>query len=500
MDSLSKCSPLFNRLNHIPGYQKLLDRIPDFAWLMDKEGKIAIANQSWQDYLGATHIVNSNFWDLVLPASKAEIKHLWQINYSALDVWEHQLKLKNQSGNYQLFDLQAEPLISNTDNSLLICTAKPVDESLTTLDAEKIIGYKQKESILVRQTEFIHRILESSQDCIKVLDLQGRLLYMNDGGQDLMEIDDFDRQIRQEPWLNFWHGCDREVAKQAFRAASGGKIGRFDGYCTTAKGTPKWWEVVVTPMLDEDNRVSEILSVSRDITARKVAQETLQERNQELDRFTYAVTHDLKAPLRGISNLSAMIVEDLHEQLPVVNQHQLELLQQRVLRMDALINGLLNYSRIGREVIAVESVDVGELLQEVIDSLAPPPGFQIFGTPPLPTLVTKKILLTQVLANLISNAIKHHDRDTGEIKLTVKDCDRYYEFAIADDGPGIPETERERIFQIFQTIENKTSTTNTGIGLALIEKIVTGEGGKFWLDSETYQGSKFCFTWNKRAS
>ncbi len=101
-------------------------------------------------------------------------------------------------------------------------------------------------------------------------------------------------------------------------------------------------------MLGKDDRVQEILSVSRDLTARKIAEEALKERNQELDRFTYSVSHDLKAPLRGISNLSEMIVEDLQGQIPPDNQHQLDLLQQRVLRMNALIDGLLKYSRIGR--------------------------------------------------------------------------------------------------------------------------------------------------------
>ncbi len=94
---------------------------------------------------------------------------------------------------------------------------------------------------------------------------------MNDGGQDIMEIDDFTR-MQNSPWLCFWRGSDREAAELAFNAARSGKIGKFDGYCATAKGTAKWWEVVVTPMIDEDGQIREILSVSRDITARKIAE------------------------------------------------------------------------------------------------------------------------------------------------------------------------------------------------------------------------------------
>ncbi len=415
------------------------------------------------------------------------------------------LKFKNNEGKYALFTLQVEQLTSDKEgNSILfICTAIPaenvVESKLSNAELRSdLADYKQKELILIRQAEFVRRILESSKDCIKVLDLQGRLLYMNDGGQKVMEIDDFDRQVQNAPWLTFWSGCDREAAEKAFATACAGEVGKFDGYCTTAKGTPKWWEVIVTPMFDPQNNVQEILSVSRDITERKVVEDALQKRNQELDQFTYIVSHDLKAPLRGISNLSGMILEDIEAQIPAENRHQLHLLQQRVLRMNALVDGLLKYSRIGKQEIPVESFDLEELLKEVIDSLNPPPGFKINYPRPLPTLSAKKLLLNQILANLMSNAIKHHHCDRGQIDLSVKDCGQHYEFAIADDGPGIPEEHRDRIFEIFQTLENKSSTTNTGIGLALVKKIVQGEGGEFWLDRQTKKGAKFCFTWKKK--
>lgn len=501
VDSLPKHLPPFG-VDRASSYQKLLERIPDFAWLMNIRGQIVLANSSWQNYTGRVLSPSKPdlFWDWIQPEARLEIKQLWQNASVKRDVWERQLWLRNWENKYSLFNLQIEQLTEQNDNSSwFICTATPVSEVVANKSdfESEIADYKQKEAILIHQAEFIRRILESSKDCIKVLDLDGRLLYMNDGGQDLMEIDNFNQEVRHAPWLSFWQGCDRTTAQKAFTTACAGGIGRFDGYCSTAKGTPKWWEVVVTPMFNEDNEVTEILSVSRDITARKVAEQALQERNQELDRFTYVVSHDLKAPLRGINNLSEMIVEDLQEQIPDENQHQFDLLQQRVQRMNALIDGLLKYSRVGRQEFAPETVDVEKLLNETIDSLDPPKGFQITNTTPLPSLVTKRILLSQVLTNLISNAIKHHDRDRGQIDLTVKDCGNYYEFAIADDGPGIPEADRERIFEIFQTLENKTSTTNTGIGLALVKKIVLAEGGKFWLDPNSDRGCKFCFTWKK---
>jgi PAS domain S-box-containing protein len=231
-----------------------------------------------------------------------------------------------------------------------------------------------------------------------------------------------------------------------------------------------------------------------------LAQQQLQERNQELDRFVSIVAHDLKAPLRAITNLSEWIEEDLKEQIPGENS-QLKLLRQRVKRMDALIDGLLRYSRAGKEELATETVDIAEILAETIDSLSPPASFEINIANSMPILDTKRLLLTQVFANLINNAIKHHDRVDGRIEITAEDLGDRDLFGIADDGPGIPAGEsRTRIFEIFQTLHSTTdSTENTGIGLALVKKIVEGEGGEIWLDDECILGCRFCFTWLKTA-
>ena len=281
-------------------------------------------------------------------------------------------------------------------------------------------------------------------------------------------------------------------------ARSGG-VGQFDGYCCTAKGTPKWWEVVVTPIYGSEGSISEILSVSRDITARKQAEQLLRARNQELDQFAHMVSHDLKAPLRSVASLSSWLREDLAEQLPAEAQQQLKLLNQRVERMGALVDGLLQFSRSGRQQLATEAVDVEALLREVLDSLCPAEGFEVLNVPPLPQrLWTKRLLLSQVLTNLIGNATKHHDRDCGKIEVSAEDQGEVYQFAIADDGPGIPAEDRERVFEIFHTRKNSCSTTNTGIGLALVKKIVQSEGGNIWVEEQTPRGCKFCFTWRKR--
>ena len=402
-----------------------------------------------------------------------------------------------------------------------------------------ITDRKRDEAALHRSEEFTRRILESNLDCIKVLDSQGRLLYMNSGGQGMMEIDDF-ATVANTQWLESWQGSDAKSAAGALATAKAGGVGKFDGYCATAKGTPKWWEVVITPIPDVGDDVGQVLLVARDITERKqlelinqaqtvelqqlnnsliLTQQQLSERNEELNRFGFTVAHDLKAPLRAISNLSEWMEEDISNRLLEDDRQQFQLLRQRVKRMNALVDGLLNYSRLGRQELPIKTVDVAQLLAEIVDSLSSP-GFQIEVLSVLPMLDTKRILLSQVFANLISNAIKHHSRSNGRIEITAEDLGDRYQFSIADDGDGIPVGEaRQRIFDIFHTLKSCTSNENTGIGLALVKKIVEGEGGQIWVadcpDPETAEsegkrlqtqperltprlnGACFCFTWLK---
>ena len=227
---------------------------------------------------------------------------------------------------------------------------------------------------------------------------------------------------------------------------------------------------------------------------------TLEDRNRELEQFAYVASHDLKAPLRAIANLSEWIEEDLQGQLAPENQRQMLLLRGRVHRMEALINGLLEYSRVGRTKAPLERVSVQVLLEEIIDSLAPPATFTIAIAPHLPTFTTKVMLLRQVFANLISNAIKHRDRPDGHITISAQEQGAFYEFAVADDGPGIDANYHDKVFIIFQTLEARDTKESTGIGLAIVKRIVEAEGGSIGIDSKEGSGATFHFTWRKQAS
>ncbi|GAB4131886.1 MAG: hypothetical protein Fur0046_01210 [Cyanobacteria bacterium J069] len=239
---------------------------------------------------------------------------------------------------------------------------------------------------------------------------------------------------------------------------------------------------------DELNRLTQDLAETN---------EMLEDRNRELEQFAYVASHDLKAPLRAIANLSEWIEEDLSGQLPEENQQQLHLLRGRVHRMEALINGLLEYSRVGRMESPIERVSVPILLDEVIDSIDPPTKFKVIIDPHMPALITKRLPLRQVFANLIGNAVKHHDREDGQVRIGVTDLGDRYEFSVADDGPGIAPEYHRKIFMIFQTLHARDVKENTGVGLSIVKRIVETEGGTIRLDSQEGEGATFYFTWQK---
>jgi light-regulated signal transduction histidine kinase (bacteriophytochrome) len=219
--------------------------------------------------------------------------------------------------------------------------------------------------------------------------------------------------------------------------------------------------------------------------------------NRELDQFAYIASHDLKAPLRGIASLASWIEEDLGATLGDESRQHLSLLRSRVNRMETLIDGLLQYSRAGRVRNRIETVDVRTLLDEVVEMLSAPPGVVIGIGPDMPTLDTERLPLQQVFLNLIGNAIKHGGRPDVEVHVTVRQHGEFFEFAVADNGPGIPKQFHGRVWEMFQTLQPRDSVEGAGIGLALVKKNVENRSGRAWLESDGAHGSTFSFLWPK---
>ena len=230
--------------------------------------------------------------------------------------------------------------------------------------------------------------------------------------------------------------------------------------------------------------------------ARDQAQLELERSNAELDSFAYVASHDLKAPLRGIRNLANWVREDIETQASDDTKNNLMLLSRRVDRLDSLLDSLLAYSRVGRKAVTAERVETGRLVAEVADYLAPPPGMVVEAVAPMPVVFAPKAPLELVLRNLIQNAIKHHDRSTGQVTVSGTQEGHWWVFSVQDDGPGIAPEFHERIFQMFQTLKSRDEVEGSGMGLAIVRKWVESQGGSIRVESTPPErGTRFVIHW-----
>jgi PAS domain S-box-containing protein len=262
-------------------------------------------------------------------------------------------------------------------------------------------------------------------------------------------------------------------------------------------------EIALNPIETDDGMmvVATIIDISARIRIEQKLEEVARElkrSNDELEHFAYIASHDLKAPLRAIKSLAEWIAEDIAATGSKETHDNLALLQARTERLENLLSGLLEYSRVGITKSDPEEVDTGRLVAEIIEYLAPPPAFVVECRGFMPILRAAKAPLEHVFQNLISNALKHHDRDRGTVVVSARDLGMLVEFAILDDGPGIDPAFHERIFGMFQTLRPRDEVEGSGVGLAIVKKAVEKNGGSIKVESAPpRRGTAFVFTWRK---
>lgn len=396
--------------------------------------------------------------------------------------------------------------------------AFPLADSCIGIAFENVTEYKRSEAIRREQAEQLAVIFQQAGVGMARLSPDGQWIQVNQRLCDMLgyTLD----ELLQKTFAEITHPDDAAIDDAIYQDLLSNKLAQssIEKRYLTKEGEVVWAHVTASTVRDEQGEMLYFIATIQDITQRKQANlaltrqkddlltvnrlltdtmAQLEQRNQELDQFAYVTSHDLKAPLRAIANLATWIEEDIGDSLPAENVEQFELLKNRVHRMEGLINGLLEYSRVGRKKQSRERVEVGQLLSEITDSLSPLGQFSIEIAPNMPTLHTRKVPLQQVFSNLINNAIKHHDRPDGKVQVQVRELKEFYEFAVSDDGPGIDAAYHEKIFTIFQTLKARDDLESTGIGLSIVKKTVEAEGGSIVLNSKLGEGTTFLFSWLK---
>jgi len=277
---------------------------------------------------------------------------------------------------------------------------------------------------------------------------------------------------------------------------------RLEYRLRTKSGEYRWFLGSGLANRDESGHPVQMIGSIMDIHELKMTQEALsahaallERSNEDLDHFAYIASHDLRAPLRGMKNVAHWIEEDIGPDTSDDIRKKLSLLVGRVDRMDRLLSDILEYSRAGKRDSAPELIDCNTILKEVIEWVEPPEGFTIVAESPLPEIKVSSTLLQQTFLNLVSNSIKHHDKKIGVVRVTYRDIAEHHEFTIEDDGPGIPPEFQDKIFKMFQTIRRRDEVEGSGIGLAIVKKMIEAYGGTVQVRSPLGErGTAFTFT------
>ncbi len=216
--------------------------------------------------------------------------------------------------------------------------------------------------------------------------------------------------------------------------------------------------------------------------------------NAALDRYAHVVSHDLKTPLNTLEGTVNLLRLELEDKLNPSQKEVLDKMAEQITRMKGMIRSVLQYAALKKQKGIVETLDLNEVLDFVKQNIHIPSHIRVYAENQLPTLQIERILMVQVLQNLIGNAVKYMDKPSGEVRVSYAAKDQYHVFCIRDNGPGIPDEFKTKIFDLFQTGNVNKSYESTGIGLSIVKNIIEEKGGKVWVESERNAGTSFFFT------
>jgi PAS domain S-box-containing protein len=375
------------------------------------------------------------------------------------------------------------------------------------------VGRKRNDEALRRSEQTLKTLSDNATLGLLLMDARQHCTFMNPAAEEILGLTFEDVASRDQPLHDLIHhtrpdGTPYPMAECPIdRALPARNQEQGEDLFVRPDGSFYPVSFSASPILNAGVPVGTVIEF-RDITVQKRAEaererliRALERTNAELDQFAYVASHDLKAPLRGIASLAQWVEEDAGPRLGDQGREQLGLLRGRVHRMEALIDGILDYSRAGRVRHKSETVDVGALVGEAVDLLAPGPGTRVNIAAGLPVLEAERVPLQQVFMNLLSNALKHAAREGAVVGVGHRPVGGgMHHFSVRDNGPGIAPEYHEKIWNIFQTLKPRDRVEGTGIGLSVVKKIVESRGGRAWVESRPGEGATFHFTWPHRVT
>ncbi|MGI2172003.1 PAS domain-containing sensor histidine kinase [Shewanella sp. MF05960] len=468
-------------------FERVVDTLPNAVLLVDFDGVIELVNQETETLFGYSRgeLLGLNI-DKLVPESFREDHLPWRQSF--LSATQDTVENGRHDINGLCKDGSEFPL------SIGLCTLETHKGKKRLLS---IIDLTERE----RKTQAITKLKDNLDRTSKMagiggweLDLITQTLFYSEETYHIYGLP-LGSSLTVEQTIDFYTPESQPIIRQTLaEAIETGKTWDVEVRFVNAKGKMIWVRVMGT--VEYNNGIAvKLAGTMQDISERKYYHEELSRSNAELHNFAYVASHDLKSPLRGIDQLASWLEEDLQGKLDDEDAEHLRLMRGRINRMEKLLDDLLAYSRAGKKGDVIHTVDIKDVVENVFDLCNTQNSFSLVFNSTVESITTASVPLEQVLRNLINNAIKHHDSGQGTVWVSVVANERFYTVSVSDDGPGIPEQYSEKVFTMFTTLKPRDEVEGSGMGLAIVKKIVLAMGGDIQLESVQGKGANFNFTW-----
>ncbi|MCU7492610.1 MAG: PAS domain S-box protein [Ignavibacteria bacterium] len=340
---------------------------------------------------------------------------------------------------------------------------------------------------------------------VAITDIKGTITYIN---KKFCEISKYSPEelIGQNHRIINSGFHPKEFFRDMYRTIANGRVWKGQIKNRAKDGSYYWVDTTIVPLTNREGKLSKYLAIRFDITAQKRIEEELvkalldvEQSNSELEQFAYIASHDLQEPLRMIGSYSQLLTRRYEGKLDAKADQYINYITEGVQRMQTLIKDLLHYSRTATSKEDMQTVDLNIVMTEVLTDLkvAIETSHADIKVSPLPPLKANHTQVRQLFQNLIGNAIKFRGDESPVIEVSAQEESEVWQFSIKDNGIGIDPEYSEKIFMLFQRLNDREKYPGTGIGLAVCKKIVERHGGKIWIESEAGKGTTFFFTIRK---
>ena len=478
-------------------HRTVLETAMDGFWVADLQGRLLEVNEAYCRMSGYSmpELLAMRLSDLEgAETARATASHLRKVKELGKNRFESRHRRKDGS----FLDVEISSQYRSGDPGCLLAFVRDITER------------KQAEEDIRKL-----KVALDEHAIVAITDARGKITYANDK---FCAISKYSRKELLGQNHRIIKSDDHPPAffRDLWQTIASGRVWKGEIKNRAKDGSSYWVNSTIVPFLGQDGKPAQYVAIRTDITERKQAEEEIRQLNttldqrvrertaqletavQELDAFTYSVSHDLRAPLRAVDGFSRILVEDCAAQLGDEGLRLLSVIRSETQRMGRLIDDLLAFSRLGRQQIEHETIDMNVLAQDVFDELAghePDRQLQL-DLHALPPALGTQAMIRQVWVNLIGNAIKFTaGREVGAIEIGTRegeDGERIY--YVKDNGAGFDMRHVDKLFGVFQRLHSQKDFAGTGVGLALVHRIVQRHGGRVWAEAEVARGAIFYFT------